>query len=125
MCVQRWALKTIMDFNQSTPALMCSQNLNTNLINLSQSEIYVALNMLRAESNHFKAVSNYSGQVMTVGNFKPTLQHGGNSSSYQLVSKIQIFINQPYETLDEAFKSAVGNGDLTGLNAVGQGILAR
>ena len=123
MCVQRLALTSIMDFNQSTPALMCSQNLNTNLINLSQSEIYVAFDMLRAKSH--QAVSEYSGQVMTVGNFKPTLQHGRSSSSYQLVSKIEIFINKPYETLDEAFKSAVKNRELTGLNTKGQEILAR
>ena len=123
MCVQHWALTSIMDFNQSTPALMCSQNLNTNLINLSQSEIYLAFKTLRAKSH--QAVSKYSGQVMTVGNFKPTLQSDGNSSSYKLVKKIEIFKNEPYETLDEAFKSAVKNRELTGLNTKGQEILAR
>ena len=87
-----------MHFNQSTPALMCSQNLNTNLINLSQSEIYIAFDALRA---HLKGISNR--QVMIVGNFKSTLHNGGKSCCYQLelVSEIETFFNQPYKNLDE------------------------
>ena len=95
---------------------MCSQNLNTNLINLSQSEIYVAFDALRA---HLKGISNC--QVMIVGNFKSTLHNGFKSCSYQLelVSEIEIFFNQPYKNLDEDFKLAVKNRELTGLNAKG------